>query len=155
MGRRITVPSAGDQTGQSHADASLPNHLLLHIQRGFIPALTSRAPALVDPMVRDLHWRGRGHIDHLAAACQADAAQTQLTRGTRDQPMLHDLCWSRGAWPGSIMLAVTLLARLLLFLWRLLLIRRDCRWWRRFQLLKFLNACLGNSQLLADFFESL
>lgn len=151
MGRRITVPSAGNQTGQSHADASLPHHLLMHIQRGFIPALTLGTPALVDPMVCDLHRLG--HINHLAAACQADAS-TQLTRRTRDQPMLHNLHWLR-AWSGSIMPRISLLARLLLFLWPFLLLRLNERWWRCFQLLQFLNACLGNSQLLSDFFEPL
>jgi hypothetical protein len=50
---------------------------------------------------------------------------------------------------------VTLLASLLLFLWLVLLIRLDESWRRRFQLLEFLNACLSDSQLLADFIEPL
>src|SRR5215467_3057187 len=105
----------GNQAGQSHAEASLPNHLLLHVYRGFIPALTSGTPALVDPMVCDLDWRGHGDIDHLAASRQTDAAQTQLTCGTCDQPMLHNLRWLR-AWSGAIVPRITLLASLLLFL---------------------------------------
>jgi hypothetical protein len=50
---------------------------------------------------------------------------------------------------------ITLFARLLLFLWRFLLIRFDESWRRRFQLLQFLNARLGYPQLLGDFRELL
>ena len=105
-------------------------------------------------MVSNLDGRGRGHIDDLSAASQTQAAQTQLTRRAGDQPMLHDL-GGRRAWPGSIILRLTLFARLLLFLWHFLLLRFDESWGRRFELLQFLNARLGDSQLLADFLELL
>ena len=103
-------------------------------------------------MLRDLHWCG--HIDDLSAARQTDTSQTQLTRGAYDEPMLYDLGWRR-ARSRSIMLRITLLASLRLFLWRFLLIRLDERWRWCFQLLEFLNACLGDSQLLGDFIEPL
>src|SRR6266568_105303 len=119
-----------------------------------MPFLAPCTPAFVDTMFRDLHWRGCGHINNLSAARQTDASQTQLTRGARDEPMLYDLSW-RGARSRSIVPRVTLLASLLLLLWRFLLIRLDESWRRCFQLLEFLNACLGNSQLLSDFLESL
>jgi hypothetical protein len=153
MGRRITVPSAGDQTGQSHAETSLTDHLVVEIHRSFIPVVAACTPALVDPMFCDLDCWRRGDIDDLAAARQTQAAQTQLTLGAGDQPMLHNL-GGHGAWPPSIMSRVTLFACLLLFLWRFLLIRFH-ESWRRFQLLQFLNARLGDSQLLGDFIEPL
>jgi len=53
------------------------------------------------------------------------------------------------------MLRITLLARLLLLFWRFFLLRFDEGWRRRFQLLQFLNAPLGDSQLLGDFIEPL
>src|SRR5258708_6260310 len=90
MGRRITVPSAGDQTGQSHADPSLPYQLVVEIHRSFIPVVAPCTPALVDPMFCDLDWWRRGHIDDLSAARQTQAAQTQLTLWATDQPMLHE-----------------------------------------------------------------
>ncbi len=68
--------------------------------------------------------------------------------------MLYDLS-GRRAWSPSIMPRVTLLASRLLPLWWFLLIRFDERWGRRFQLLQFLNARLGHSQLLADFSQPL
>src|SRR5258708_16921766 len=63
----------GDQTGQAHADASLTDHLLMQVHRGFIPSLSSCTPALLDPMVRDLHGRGRRHIDDLSPPPQTKA----------------------------------------------------------------------------------
>ena len=68
--------------------------------------------------------------------------------------MLHNLGW-RGARSRSIVPRVTLLASLLLVLLRFLLIRLDESWRRSFQLLQFLNACLGDSQLLGNFIEPL
>jgi hypothetical protein len=50
---------------------------------------------------------------------------------------------------------ITLLASLLLFLWRWLLLRLDESWRRCLQLLEILTTCLGDSQLLGDFFEPL
>src|SRR5260370_30367665 len=100
-------------------------------------------------MVRDLDGRRHGYIDDLATARQTQAAQTHLTRGAREQPMLHDLS-GRGAWSPSILPRVTLFARLLLGLRRFLLVRFNERWWRRFQLLQFLNARLSDAQLLAE-----
>ena len=50
----------GDQTGQSHSDASLTYYLLMQVHRGFIPFLASCTPSLVDPMLRDRHWGGGG-----------------------------------------------------------------------------------------------
>ena len=127
----------------------------MQVHRGFIPFLTPRTPALVDTMFRDLDGRGHGHIYDLSAARQTQTSQTQLTRGARDQPMLHDLRWRGGARSRSIMPRVTLLTSLLLFLWRVLLIRLDESWRRRFQLLEFLNACLGDSHLFGDFIKPL
>src|SRR5271167_3936666 len=66
-----------------------------------------------------------------------------------EQPMVHDLGWC-GARSRSIMPRITLFASLLLFLWCFLLVRFDERWRRRFQLLQFLYACLGDSQLLSE-----
>jgi len=132
----------------------LTQHLVVEVHRGFMPFLAPCTPALVDTMFRDLDGRGRGHIDDLSAARQTQASQTQLTPGTCDQPMLHNLGW-RGARSRSIVPRVTLLASLLLFLWLVLLIRLDESWRRCFQLLEFLNACLGDSQLLGDFIETL
>jgi hypothetical protein len=70
------------------------------------------------------------------------------------QPMLRDLGW-RGARSRPIMLRITLFACLLLLLWRFFLLCFDEGWRRRFQLLQFLNARLGYSQLLCSFSESL
>ncbi len=53
------------------------------------------------------------------------------------------------------MLRITLFASLLLLFWRFFLLRFDEGWRRRFQLLQFLNACLGYPQLLCDFIEPL
>jgi hypothetical protein len=145
---------SGNQTGQPHSDPSLTYHLLMQVHRGFIPVLAPCTPPFVDTMVRDLHWRGHGHIDDLSATRQADASQPQLTRWAREEPMLYDLGWLR-ARSRSIVPRVTLLASLLLFLWRFLFMRLDERGRRRFQLLEFLNACLGDSQLLRDFIEPL
>ena len=56
----------GDQTGQSHSQASLTDHLLLHVQRRFIPVVALCTPPLVDPMLRHLDgWRW-GHINDLS-----------------------------------------------------------------------------------------
>jgi hypothetical protein len=143
-----------DQASQSHPDPSLAYHLLVEIHRGFGPFLTASAPAFVDPMVRHLDWGRRGHINDLAGAGHTHATQTQMTVRATDKPMLHHLgrC---GAWPPPIMLGVTLFANLLLLCWRFFLVRFDEGWWGRFQLLQFLNACLGNSQLLSNFIELL
>src|SRR5258708_34040435 len=77
MGRRITVPSAGDQTGQSHADPSLPYQLVVEIHRSFIPVVAPCTPALVDPMFCDLDWWRRGPIHDLSAPPQPQAAPHQ------------------------------------------------------------------------------
>jgi len=53
------------------------------------------------------------------------------------------------------MLRITLFASLLLLFWRFFLLRFDEGWRRRFQLLQFLNSCLGYPQLLCDFIEPL
>ncbi len=66
MGRRITVPSAGDQTGQAHSDPSLPYYLLVPVHKGFVPFLTPGTPPLVDPMLRHLDWRGWRDINDLS-----------------------------------------------------------------------------------------
>ena len=105
-------------------------------------------------MFRDLDGRGHGHINNLSAARQTQASQTQLTRWAREEPMLYDLGWC-GTRSRSIVPRVTLLASRLLLLWRFLLIRLDESWRRCFQLLQFLNACLGDSQLLGHFIEPL
>src|SRR5712691_352121 len=139
----------GDQTGQSHSEASLTDHLLMQVQRGFMPFLTARTPALVDPMFRHLNWRRRRNIDDLSAARQTQASQTQMAGRASQQTMLHDLS-GPGARSPSIMPRLTLFACLLLFLWQFLLLRFDERWWRRFQLLQFLNAPVGFAQLLGE-----
>ncbi len=69
-------------------------------------------------------------------------------------PLLHDLGW-RGAWSRTIMPRVPLCASFLLLLFRFFLIRFDEGWRRRFQLLQFLDTCLGYPQLLRDFIEPL
>src|SRR5947209_5311394 len=97
----------GDQTSQSHADASLPDHLLVEIHRSFIPVVASGTPPLGDAMFGDLDWGRLWHIDDLSAARQTQTAQMQLTLWAHDQPMLHDL-GGRGAWPPSIIPRVTL-----------------------------------------------
>ncbi len=105
-------------------------------------------------MLRHLDWRGRGHIDDLSGSRQTQASQTQMTRWASEQPMLYDL-GGPGARSGSIIPRITLFASLLLLLWRFLPLRFDESWRRRFQLLQFLNARLGYSQLLGDFLELL
>ena len=62
-----------DQARQSHSDPSLAYHLLVEIHRGFVPVLTARTPACVDPMVRHLDGWRRGHINDLAPAGQTAA----------------------------------------------------------------------------------
>ncbi|GAC1638484.1 MAG: hypothetical protein NVS4B11_40090 [Ktedonobacteraceae bacterium] len=56
---------------------------------------------------------------------------------------------------GPIVLRITLFASLLLFLGHFGRVRFDKRGRRRFQLLKFRDAGLGNLQLLRDFREPL
>ena len=120
----------------------------------FMPFLAAGTPAFVDTMVCHLDGGRSRHINHLSQSGQTDPSQTQMTIRATDQPVLHDLGRLRsGSRP--IVLAVTLFARLLLLLLRFFLLCFDERWRRRFQLLQFLNACLGYSQLLRDFIEPL
>jgi hypothetical protein len=105
-------------------------------------------------MVRHLDGRRRRDINDFTHARQTDPAQPQMTVRAFSQSMLHNLGRPRSA-TGTIELGVSFLTRLLLFGFRLFHIGFDERWWGRFQLLQFLNACLADPQLLADFIEPL
>jgi hypothetical protein len=138
-----------DQARQSHSDPSLAYHLLVEIHRGFVPALTARTPAFVDPMFRYREWWRLRHINDLARAGQTDATETQMAVRAREQPMLHDLGWRR-AWPPTIMLGVTLFASLLLLFLRFFRVRFDEGRWGCFQLLQFLDALVSPHQLRGE-----
>ncbi len=101
--------------------------------------LAVRTPTFVDPVVRDLNVRGKGHIDDFPHASQADATQMQLTAGTGDDPMLFDLGGNRQL-SGAVILSRALFTRLVCFRWLLLRVRFDKARWRALALLQCLEA---------------
>ncbi len=100
-------------------------------------------------MLRDFHWRGWHHLDHLPPTRLTESSQPIATLRTIDDLMLHD---ARGHFPSSsvIVLGLSLLARLLFAFWRLEHIGFDKggRW--RFLLLQLFDLTLGFGQLLAQ-----
>src|SRR5579885_14946 len=127
----------GNQAAQADADPSLPQGLLMQIYRGLVPLLTLRAPAFENPMMDHLDWLRLRQLDHFSHAFQADPAQPQMTLGTTEDAVLHDLRWHR-THPASIVLGLPFLSWLFLFC-RALLHVLFHKLWRFARLFQFLN----------------
>src|SRR5260370_33853246 len=134
-----------DHAGQSHANAPLPKHLAVQIDRRFVPFLTACAPAFENAMFGDLYRGWWGNIDHFSAPSQTDTTQAQITIRTHRQMMFHDVR-GHGSATGPIVLGLALLARLVLFCGWLWHIRFHESWRRRFLLLQFFDPRKGDTQ---------
>src|SRR2546423_254418 len=97
----------------------MPDHLPTHIQRRFSPRPALATPAMIDHMLAHLDGRVGRQLDHLPTAGHTYPSQPTATHRTRADAVLDD---ARRLFPtpGAIMLRITLLARLLFPLLRLL-----------------------------------